>query len=211
MGVVRKTLYLSKRYDEDLISLLSQVGTRTFILFLKDALRGLTRPGYTPTAIGKKVITPKKFGKCEDGVLIQTTFSDVKDGDVISLLSSVKKGKTSLFLKTALRLSLGTYYSLGYYLNGNEALCDAFASKGIFFIQTDMPVQSVAEVKKSPRRPKKNKDVPRESAVRIVPAPEPVREPEPIPVPCIETVPITAENNGGDLSEDDILALLEGM
>ena len=212
--VKHKSLYLSKAYDGDLRALYGQVGRTAFVKMVKESLRMMLSPSYKPEVIGVTKVSPLQKDDFEEkSLFLSLTFGEKKDADILRLLDSCERGKMGFLIKGALRFAIGPYYCLSYYLAGNESINERLVQKEMFFIGTIPQVQKiqvvkeiqveqpVAEVPKTeePKKPAKfveEPELPPVSIFKEPPALEPVEAPE---------------NTSGELSDDEILALLENM
>lgn len=103
--------------DKDLFSLYETVGRRDFNTIMKDSLKVLLRPGYTP-----KTNIPTDFKPYEgstDPIQIITTVNKREDEDVRQLLSHIEKRQISNFVKYAMRLYIDPMNYLRAMLNLN--------------------------------------------------------------------------------------------
>lgn len=159
MKGAQTTLYFSKRYDSDLISLYYQVGRKVFVKVMKESLRVLVRADYEPKVAKSLEITPKLIekGSEEDkSFSLVVSFASEKDTDILCLISKVKARRLSAFIKNAMRLLMGPYYILGCMLEGEERLNNAYLDRKLFFVSGGMVATVVAKQDK-PRKVKKDK------------------------------------------------------
>ena len=102
---MRNTLILYKGYDSDLLGLLEQVGLREWGHLLKESLRILIRPGYTPKHTAPQKVNP--YTKEETKIMLNICITGKNDEDIVELLNHVKQKKFGSFCKMALRFYIG--------------------------------------------------------------------------------------------------------
>lgn len=233
MNGTQTTLYFSRRHDADLISLYNQIGRKAFVKIMKDALRTLVRVDYEPIFTKGTEIMPvlldgsDKYSDNTKSVdeedkkpfFIVVSFSAEKDKDIANLLLQVKPRKMGAFVKNAMRLLLGPYYTLGCLLDGDAKLNDAFKDRKLFFVNGFVGEASPKSSKPSKSgKPAKKKQqnsattieemerVPQEDASTS----EEIASEETF-VPIIPEMNPTTDGEAESFSDDDILSLLENM
>ena len=214
----RKSVYLTKKADGDLRALYSQLGHATFVKLVKDALRMCISPSYEPEVVGKVAFSPLWEDKCgEDTVHISITFGEIKDAGIVALVESCKPRQTGHFIKMAVRLAIGPYYSLGFFLNGNDKINERLTKKEMFFVGSiPQVIKSVRVVAKEEAPVTYAKPESVQAPVKpAVWAPEKKEEKSVAPVQkeSFFEAPAFAENTtaGEEMSEDDVLAMLEKL
>lgn len=193
MPDTQRLLYLSYRTDADLICLLRQLGGHKFAKAVKESLRMMIRAGYTSKFMDKLELDPKfKFDLKPEAVKVSISFNNRDDDDIRALLTSAN-GKHSLVMKNALRYAIGTYFTVGYYLKGNEKLNKEYKDKKMFFIEGLPSKEKVryVEVKETP-----------------APVPKAIVEEE---KPAFVGIPLSTEDDSDTFEDDDILSMLENM
>lgn len=222
MKGTQTTLYFSKRHDSDLISLYYQIGRKSFVKIMKEALRVLVRVDYEPKFTKTLNITPYLLESDSDEnqpFSIVVSFASEKDVDILNLLSNIKPRKMSAFIKNAMRLLIGPYYVLGCMLEGDTKLNNAYLDRKLFFINGSISTPVVIKSEK-PRKVKQNKNKVEESKEEISSIKTDSKPSnlelcdnsndknewvEPLDLPQIE------EGESSLIDDDDILSILENM
>lgn len=218
MKGTQTTLYFSRWHDSDLVSLYHQIGRKSFIKVMKEALRVLVRVDYEPTFTKSLDISPiiltQETGEEYQSFSLIVSFASEKDVDILNLLSNIKPRKMSVFIKKAMRFLVGPYYVLGCMLEGDSKLNDAYLDRKLFFVNGNITTPVVTKPEK-PRKVKKEKIKEEKEEFILVSSNkldskpsnldcEQVEEPDMLP-----TINIGGEPNLID--DDDILSILENM
>lgn len=201
MPDTQRLLYLSHRTDADLICLLRQLGGHKFAKAVKESLRMMIRAGYTSKFVDKVVreADPKfKFELKPEAVKVSISFNSKDDDDIRALLNH-SSGRHSQVMKNALRYALGPYFTVGYYLKGNEKLCKEYRNRQMFFIEG------------IPSKEQRIKYVEVAEAPVRRPVAEPVVVEEKKEEPAFVGVPLSTVDNEPEFEDDDILSMLENM
>lgn len=118
----RFSFYISKSKDPDLCGLLNDVGTKRFRKVARLCLRGLFDKESVKEALEyskKNLVEAKKDPpKDENGYYrIRVTINGKKDGEVESLMESVKQSQRSIFIKNTIRQVLGPQTLVKYFFD----------------------------------------------------------------------------------------------
>lgn len=233
MNGTQTTLYFSRRHDADLISLYNQIGRKAFVKIMKDALRTLVRVDYEPIFTKSTEILPVLLDgsdKYSDNTksadeeekkpfFVVVSFSAEKDKDIANLLLQVKPRKMGTFVKNAMRLLLGPYYTLGCLLDGDARLNDAFKDRKLFFVngcigegstKSSKPSKSSKPAKKKQQKIDEKIEEMESVSKENAPICEEVASEETF-VPIIPEMNPTTDGEAESFSDDDILSLLENM
>ncbi len=208
----RKTFYLSAKADRDLIFLYSSIGSHSFINALKESLRSLIRPGYALQKERPRVLNMSENGHYS-GQVVTFSLSEKKDGDIIFLLNKIKPRRLGLFLKTTLR-SYFSDFCIRYCFEEDSLKINDISSPLVLLVGA--PFQSSPSLIKSVPKERIKKTKP--AAIPPVHEKPEIKEPqifkeepeEPLYTPVSASAP-TDDTVNQDLSEDDILSLLENM
>ena len=203
------TLYFSKKYDADLISLYNQIGRKAFVKIMKESLRVLVRVNYDPVFTKTYPIYPILMENEETKpISLVVSFSAESDRDILGLLLQTKPKKMGTFIKNAMRLLIGPYFILGCMLQGEEQLNQAYSDKRLFFINGTLPN---IPTKKEPVERKRKTRVPKANIVSsssTFSSPEEGLEMEEM-LPTMEVIDSPGIIDASD--EDDILSILENL
>lgn len=212
-------IYLYNKHDTDLIGLLEEVGIKNFRGIIKDALRILTRPGYTP-----KINIPeyKPYSGEKERYQVFISIQSEKDEDVRELLTHVKYRQINSFIKMALRFYLGVVPTLSSMLDMELIkTIPVYTPNGIIVLSSNTyNTKNIKKSKKVDTIKKVNKTI-REKEKEIL-----QNKQEEIIVPINQNnenknnnieisntniVSIETNNEVTNIDDDDVLSLLEGL
>lgn len=224
-------VYLSYRYDRDLVAFHDNVPIKTFKEAIKESLRLAIRPGYHTDFFKTLELDPgwslgNKKGD-QKYIFVPISISREDDEDVRELLAAAKYKRTSNLIKMALRFGLGPRYVVGFDLTGDDSINSVVGKDNLFYIQKS-PTKVIVKVVEGSTPAK---DKPAESAapvldmekepVKTKAAEEPVKE-EPVQnssfaLPGLMGGELSfgsdtdSSNNEDTFDDDDILSRLDSM
>lgn len=197
----RVSLYLSPVNDADLILARSQLGGKVFARVAKEALKTMSRGGYKSSYLAKarRKLNPSA---CKGRFKAVRTIIDLStDKDLAVILGNAKPRKSGAVIKAALRFGLGSAYTIGCLLEGDEDFSLDFEERGLFFLANVPQVVAVGAIAKEEIRGEK-----KETKVT------PKEESTPISFPQAPASVGTVSNSDfSDTSDDDILDMLDNM
>lgn len=108
-------IYLSNRYDTDLIELLSYIGKKNFLRLTKASLLALNNPKYVGN-VTNYLIAGTDMPPMEKGCIrLQLSLMDIQYYFIQELLTHIKDRKQSAFIKQVIRYYLGPIHLLPHF------------------------------------------------------------------------------------------------
>ena len=200
----KRTVVLSKKRDSDLIALKNTIGSRDFTRLLKESLRAIVRADHDNSFRMPEGID---IGRAESEVVKDSRFEVAfgeKDADVESILEHVKPGKFNAFVKSAIRMYVGTSL-LSAYLDEEFAGAPRSTQTVRVVFLGETPKKRTQSTKKrtASRKPRQISKTP--SVPSFQPAPSFTEAPAP-------AFTEELDNIGPSITdEDDVLSLLGGL
>lgn len=198
------SIYLSNRYDTDLVCLINRIGVKNFRKLTKAALLSLNHPEY----IGKSkdyLIDGTDMPVVEKGcIMIILSFQDARYDFVKDLLTHIKDRKQSAFIKQVIRYYLGPLDILPSFFKEDIT----FPTKQLYTpLIINGVLNSAPKVRRQRQSYKKPKPIPVYETPHISKNTEVFKEAD------IEEIPATTEMESDSSidKQDEILALLSNM
>lgn len=161
---MRVSVLITKKRDPELYALYAYLGKRSFCNIIKDALRWVVRYGYKGKIQIPTTSDLISYGLnntsdiMSDKIHIALCFSSEKDIDIQHLLSSVKSGLISVFIKQTTKLYIGSLGLITYLNEDYQSLALNTVPSIVYSTGSTIEKTPVKKKQTKPRKQKK-KDV----------------------------------------------------